>query len=155
MPPDLRIRPATRADLGTILSLEQAVFPLDAYPRAEFLYWLRRAPRRFLVAERDGRVIGYVITLVQGRAGHLISLAVDPAQRRQGIGQALVTHVLADLRRVGVPVLDLEVRPSNTAGRRFWEHFCFVPVGILPGYYPDGEDGVQMRLYVGMGVDEL
>jgi ribosomal-protein-alanine N-acetyltransferase len=151
MPPDLRIRPATRADLGAIVALEQAVFPLDAYPKGEFLYWLRRAPRRFLVAEQNGQVIGYVITFARGRAAHLVSLAIAPASRRQGVGRALVLHVLRDLRAAGVTVLDLEVRPSNMAGRRFWESFGFAPLDLLPGYYPDGEDGLHMRLYVGAG----
>jgi ribosomal-protein-alanine N-acetyltransferase len=151
MPPDLAIRPATRADLGAILALERAVFPLDAYSKGTFLYWLRRAPRRFLVAERDGVLIGYVITFVRGRTANLVSLAIDPAHRRQGWGRALVSHVLGDLRAAGVRVLDLEVRPSNTAGRRFWESFGFAPVGLLPGYYPDGEDGLHLRLRLGDG----
>jgi ribosomal-protein-alanine N-acetyltransferase len=146
MPPDLLIRPATRADLRAILALEAAVFPLDAYPKDEFVYWLRRAPAWFLVAEADGALIGYVITYVRGRAAHLISLAIDPAHRRQGRGRALVLHVLAALRAAGVTVLDLEVRPSNTAGLRFWESFGFSPVGLLSDYYPDGEAGLQMRL---------
>ena len=59
-------------------------------------------------------------------------------------------------------VLDLEVRPSNTAGLLFWEHFGFVPVGLLAAYYPDGEAGLQMRLRLspgdggeGMGAGEV
>lgn len=149
MQPDLHIRPATRADLGAILALEQAVFPLDAYPKDEFLYWLRRSPRRFLVAEADGALVGYVITYVRGRAAHLVSLAIAPASRRQGWGRALVTHVLQELRAAGVAVLTLEVRPSNPAGLGFWASFGFVPAGRLPGYYPDGEDGLRMRLDLG------
>lgn len=149
MLPDLGIRPATRADLGAILALERAVFPLDAYDRATFLYWLRRARRRFLVLEADDRLVGYVITHVQGRTANLVSLAIDPAHRRQGRGRALVTHVLRELAAAGVRVLDLEVRPSNTAGRRFWESFGFAPLGLLPAYYPDGEDGLRMRLRLG------
>ncbi len=154
MPPEFRIRPATRADLGAILALERAVFPLDAYPKEEFLYWLRRTPRRFLVIEAATGLIGYVITVVRGRAANLVSIAITPTVRRQGVGRTLVTHVLQELRAAGVTVLDLEVRPSNTPGLRFWESFGFAPVGLLPRYYPDGEDGLHMRLLLGDG-DEV
>ncbi len=155
MPPEFQIRPATRADLRAILALERAVFPLDAYSKDEFLYWLRRAPRRFLVVEADTGLIGYVITARRGRAANLVSIAIAAATRRQGVGRALVAHVLQELRTQGVTVLDLEVRPSNAPGLRFWESFGFAPVGVLPGYYPDGEDGLHMRLLLGDGVDEV
>lgn len=45
----------------------------------------------------------------------------------------------------GVTCISLEVRPSNSGARRFYEEAGFVEVGLRPGYYRDTkEDGIMM-----------
>jgi ribosomal protein S18 acetylase RimI-like enzyme len=69
------------------------------------------------VAELDGTVAGFVA----GTTAEITWMYVDPALQRQGVGRALVAHVLA---RATGPVR-LEVLDGNPA-RAFYERLGFV-----------------------------
>ncbi len=67
------------------------------------------------VAEKDGRVVGG--GMYMGREGRmsLTNLMVDPAYRRQGIGQALLLKRLERLKERGFPYVTAQVLDTNTA----------------------------------------
>jgi [ribosomal protein S18]-alanine N-acetyltransferase len=75
----------------------------------------------------------------------LLRIAVDPSLRRGGHGQSLLRHSEAQLARMGVTTLHLEVRVSNTAARLLYEADGWTPQGTRKAYYRDGEDAA---LYV-------
>jgi len=59
--------------------------------------------REFIVAERDGRVVGCVaVDVFWADLAEIKSLAVAPRQRRKGIGSLLVSEALADAGRLGI-----------------------------------------------------
>ena len=58
---------------------------------------LRRWGVRF-----DGRLVGVVALEVHGRHGLVRSLAVEPEARRRGFGGALLTHAVAEARKLGL-----------------------------------------------------
>ncbi|BDU74189.1 GNAT family N-acetyltransferase [Mesoterricola silvestris] len=70
----------------------------------------------------------------------LLRIAVDPAYRRGGQGRALLAHCQAELERMGVTSLHLEVRVSNAPARALYEREGWVARGVRRGYYRDGED---------------
>lgn len=72
----------------------------------------------------------------------LLRIAVAPAARRQGLGQALLRAAEADLRTAGIQHLHLEVRTSNGAARSLYEAEGWRLSGHRPRYYRDGEDAV-------------
>jgi len=74
-------------------------------------------------------------------AGHVTSLAVMPAYRRQGLAAALMDQLHHQLNtdRVG-----LHVRPSNQAATRLYERLGYRVHERIPSYYHDGEDGYYM-----------
>ncbi len=139
------IRPVDRADLLEVLRIERRCFsnpwPYDAFER------LLDAPA-FLVAERDGAVVGYVVadsTPNFGRdIGHVKDLAVRPDARGEGIGRALLASALGQLRVRGAAIVKLEVRESNEAARSLYASEGFEAIRRLPRYYPDGEDALVL-----------
>lgn len=70
----------------------------------------------------------------------LLRLAVDPSLRRGGHGRSLLRHSVAQLVRMGVTTLHLEVRVSNLAARRLYESDGWTAQGLRKAYYRDGED---------------
>ena len=56
----------------------------------------------FVIAEADGEVIGTAGIEAYGSVGLLRSLAVDTRQRGQGVGEALVNHVLTKAASYGL-----------------------------------------------------
>ena len=95
------IRPAEERDYPAIVELWARAEPDDQGVTVDVFRWIlgRAVPDRphpHLVAEDDGRVVGW--TLMRGLPGvdpAYLFLDVDPAHRRQGVGTALFESVLA------------------------------------------------------------
>ena len=132
------------ADLNRILEIEEQAFPKSPYDMAIFLnlYWLY--PETFWVYTLrtrgwvKGKILGYVVF---SRDGHIISIAVDPACRRKGIGKSLVDRAMS---YPGVRKLRAEVRASNTGAQAFYKRMGFRVVGTISNYYGD-EDALVMQ----------
>jgi len=144
-PVRLRVGPMTLDDLPAIHRIEEASFsvpwPDEAY-RSEI-----QANRlaSYLVVRTDDAVIAYGGIWLMVDEAHITTFAVDPAWRRQRVGETLLLALLdlAVARRAREATL--EVRLSNLPARRLYEKYGFRPVGLRPRYYSDnGEDALIM-----------
>ncbi len=144
------------ADASAVAAIEQAVFGREAWPRGAFAYLCEvlaaaRPPRgQIWVAEIEAyRVVGYAgieLSALGGEAD-LVNLAVEPAQRRRGIGRRLVRVAATYCRRRRVTLLWLRVRASNRGARAFYRKCGFRAVGRFGEYYDSPrEDAVLMAL---------
>lgn len=94
---------------------------------------IRSARGRIIVAEAEGRLIGYVLSEIQerkpiypaGRYGFISDLAVTLRWRRRGVGRELVGQVMNWFRQNGVTAIELFVLESNPASTAFWESMGF------------------------------
>jgi ribosomal protein S18 acetylase RimI-like enzyme len=86
-----------------------------------------------LVAEQEGKVVGYTYAGVEGwdymalrgPAGALYDIVVDPAHRAEGIGQALLERTLAALAARGAPRVVLSTAEQNGAAQRLFARAGF------------------------------
>jgi len=135
------IRPVTQSDMAGVYSVEKECFD-DPYP-VQFLDDLVEIQRnRFLVAVENGKVVGYSVGTSDG---HIMSVAVDPRHRRQGIGTRLLSAVIRQIMRNGTKEIYLEVRKGNTSAISFYERMGFRISSEIRHYYPDGEDAWVLR----------
>jgi ribosomal-protein-alanine N-acetyltransferase len=144
-PVRLVVEPMTLDDVPAIQAIEEASFttpwPPDAY-RSE-LRTNRMA--HYLVARVDGAIVGYGGMWLMVDEAHITTFAVDPAWRRQGIGERLLLAFLDIAIERDAHEATLEVRLSNLAARRLYEKYGFRPVGLRPNYYSDDrEDALIM-----------
>ena len=89
----------------------------------------------WMVAVDEGKVVGYVGSQSVLGWSDMMNLAVLPQYRKQGIGEALVTHLVQCLREKGAICLALEVRQSNEPAIRLYKKLGFAQVGVRPNYY--------------------
>ena len=103
------LRDAALADLERLVALEQRCFALDRISRRSFRHLLTKAHAFTLVAEQEGRLLGYGLVLQHRTtaAARLYSFAVDPAARRQGLGRRLLEALEAKARAAGAAELRL------------------------------------------------
>ena len=94
-----------------------------------------------VLASYDRVVAGFYAARLAGPESELLLLAVDPEQRRGGIGRALLDHWLVWARNAGASDFFLEMRADNPA-RRLYEQMSFAECGRRPDYYL-GHDGVR------------
>jgi ribosomal protein S18 acetylase RimI-like enzyme len=94
-------------------------------------------PELFLVAERDGEVVGTAMVGFDGHRGWVNYLAVAPAHRRSGYARALMARAEHELELRGCPKLNLQVRAGNDAVIGFYRSL---------GYTEDHAVGMGKRL---------
>jgi [ribosomal protein S18]-alanine N-acetyltransferase len=88
---------------------------------------------------------GMLLARVIGDEAEILTLAVEPRVRRQGVATALLTKALAETRSRGARSVLLEVSISNAAARALYGHAGFVEVGRRRRYYADGADALILR----------
>ncbi len=91
------------------------------------------------IARVDAAALGFALVRSVLDECELLLLAVDPAWRGRGVGEALLRDSLRMARRRGITSMNLEVRASNNAVH-LYEKTGFEYVHRRPGYYR-GNDG--------------
>ncbi len=132
-------------DLGAIETIERRSYPTP-WSRSMFASELAKPSSICLgaVDERD-RLVGYLIISRYVDAWHVMNVAVDPEQRRQGIARVLLERLFELTTGDGRRGYTLEVRVSNEHAVRLYEQAGFKPRGIRRGYYTDNrEDALIM-----------
>jgi ribosomal-protein-alanine N-acetyltransferase len=97
------------------------------------------------VAERDGAVVGFLVTRsVAPDEIEILNLAVSPTSRRQGVATALLTALLDGVHGN----IFLEVRESNAPARQLYESMGFAATGRRPSYYQNPQEaGIVMNFH--------
>jgi len=140
------IVPMTEAHLPEVLAIERASFP-SAWDEATFRTELGHDwSRCFVLVREGGAVIGNLIYWSIVGELELLNVATHPEHRGQGVGRALVAHMIDAGVRSGAHLATLEVRRSNAHAVALYERMGFATVAVRPGYYGDnGEDALVMQ----------
>ena len=142
----VRFRPMTTADLDEVMVIERTSFRFP-WSTGFFLQELQVACARSILAEIDGRIVGYVLFWMLPGALDIHNIAVHVDFRRRGIARVLLGHVVSEAKRQSNVRVMLEVRRSNIQAQKLYESLGFVATGIRKGYYSDdGEDALAMTL---------
>ena len=102
----------------------------------------------FLVAEREGELLGYVGMMYVLDEGYISNVAVAPDSRQRGIGHRLISALEAECLSRELSFATLEVRAGNEPAIALYSSHGFVPVGRRRGYYDKPvEDAILMTKY--------
>jgi len=142
------VRRARANDLQQLWAIEEGSFN-HPYSRAVIERLMNDYPEHFLVAEQEGKIVGYCVASAFGDNAHLISIAVMSGHRRIGMGTALLQGVIDGLIERGVQILRLEVKPQNNEAISLYLKFGFERVAVVPRYYQDGSAALKMQLRLG------
>jgi ribosomal-protein-alanine N-acetyltransferase len=139
---------ATPADVEAIADLEQECQGGDAWSAGLVSDGVTGAlpTVRYLVAKRDGGVVGYAVASFAGDIAELQRIGVAANARRLGVASALLDEVVAEAPATGANRLLLEVREDNAGALAFYADRGFVEIDRRPRYYRDGATAVVLRL---------
>jgi ribosomal-protein-alanine N-acetyltransferase len=139
------VRRAGVADLDAIHAIEVASFS-DPWSRSGLRDTILGGTATIVVAVSGDRVLGFAVLLAAADEAEIANVAVSFAERRRGVGAALVDHLLEVAASQRARTIHLEVRESNTAARALYAARRFREVARRRQYYrmPD-EDAVVMR----------
>jgi ribosomal-protein-alanine N-acetyltransferase len=136
----------TLADLDEVMAIERASF---AYPWSSrfFHQEFEVECARSILAELNGKIVGYVLFWLLPETVDIHNLAVIGEYRRRGVGRILLHKVIVEALTQSSARVTLEVRKSNLAAQKLYESAGFVATGVRKGYYSDdGEDALTMAL---------
>ncbi len=85
----------------------------------------------YFAARRDGRTVGVVGLEMAHGSCHIVSLAVDPEARRQGIGRALVTTGIEWAKHNGASSIWVDPLAKFEAAAKLLTGLGFQPAGLL------------------------
>lgn len=145
-PEGLVLRPMRWWDVAAVAELEVSAFPATAWSAESFWSELAGVPgtRHYLVAEVDGRLVGYAGLAVTPPDADIQTIAVAAAQRGQGVGAALLTRLLDEAQDRGCRRVFLEVAADNDAAQRLYERHGFTLGHRRRHYYGPDRDALVM-----------
>jgi ribosomal-protein-alanine N-acetyltransferase len=147
----IRLRSFQTRDLAGLHRLDQVCFPREiAYSRAELRYFLTHPKCSCWIAEQpEDKLAGFVIFERASRqghpVGHIVTLDIDPDERRRGLGTLLMQTAEEQLKQEGTDVLSLEVAENNPAARQFYRSLGFEVRGRIAKYYGGKVDAEVME----------
>jgi len=124
-----------------------------------FLDIHRNFPEAFVVAEVNGKVVGYIMCRLEHgfsetrrfslvKKGHIVSVAVLPEYRGAGIGNALAREALRAISKHKAEECFLEVRVTNDSAVNLYKKLGFSITRKVSRYYFDGADAYVMSIKI-------
>lgn len=108
---------------------------------------LLTSPQVVLITAPHGFALGRVIT----DEAELLTIAVHPDARRQGVGRKLLSDLIDRVAACGAEALFLEVSTRNDSAIALYRAAGFAETGRRKAYYSDGPhqvDALVMRLEI-------
>lgn len=138
---DVRIRPANELDLQAITEIDEKIgssYRPEVWER-RLAYYIRRDPDSSVVAEIEGKVVGFMLGEVRSGefgldepTGWVEVLGVDPSCRGLGIGQRLAEAMFEHFRRQGAGIVRTLVEAERGDLTRFFASLGFEAGRLLP-----------------------
>ncbi|MEM6687841.1 MAG: ribosomal protein S18-alanine N-acetyltransferase [Planctomycetota bacterium] len=144
-----------RRDMPAVLGIEQQAFEFS-WTEDDFIRCLRQRNCIGMVAEVDDEVVGFMIYELHKTRLHILNFAVSEANRRGGVGRAMVDKLLGKLTHERRNRIMLEVRETNLTAQLFFKSIGFRAVSVLRDFYEDSdEDAYLMQLRYRPTTEEL
>lgn len=100
-----------------------------------------------MIAERDDRVVGFMVYDLHKNRIHVHNFAVDPEFHRHGIGTQMVEKLESKLSQGKRTKLLLEVNETNLPAQLFFKHCGFKATNTLRGHYDDTPEDAYIMQY--------
>jgi ribosomal-protein-alanine N-acetyltransferase len=136
---ELRAPQRSRFVVARILVTEVENSPTPHASLRQYLKGLFGQPQR-ASGPIAGTIVGHAGIMRTPTHGHITTLAVSPAHRRQGVGELLLLALIEQAYDLGVRRLELEVRASNTQAQSLYTKYGFVATHIEEHYYPNNDE---------------
>jgi len=137
------IQSAAPAHAAALAAIHTTAFPRNEAWGADAISLQLALPGALgLIDERGGMLLARVVA---GEA-EVLTLAVAPDARRQGIAAGLLRAAVAEIAGRGGSAVFLEVGVGNAAARALYQGFGFIQVGRRRRYYADASDAIVLRL---------
>ncbi len=143
---DVQIRWMIRRDMSEVLEIERGSFEF-AWTEEDFLSCLRQRNCIGMVAERQERIVGFMIYELLKTQLHLLNFAVGPNSRGMGVGTQMVSKLIGKLSQQRRQEIILEVRETNLIAQKFFRSVGLQATGVMRHHYIDTDEDAYVMKY--------
>lgn len=142
---DIEITSLNIEHINSIITIDCLSFPTP-WSKDSFIKEIENNKfARYVVAKKNGAVVGYAGMWLILDEGHITNIAVHPEHRGIGIGNLLLEALIKICKKEASVSMTLEVRKSNIIAQNLYKKYGFVEDGIRKNYYADNkEDAIIM-----------
>ena len=132
-------------DIDDVLYIEKKTFSTPWTRHSFEMEITNNLLSTYIVAELDGKVVGYAGMWTIIDEGHITNIAVDERYKGMSIGNNLLVGLIKHCVKIGIYKMTLEVRKSNLVAINLYKKYGFTEEGIRKDYYVDEkEDAIVM-----------
>jgi len=136
-------------DIPVLATYEKELFPYSPWSTAQFKEEFAGIPTtRFMSVAEDGNtIVGYcgVFVPAPGIEADILTVAVLPAYRRQGIAKEFMRQIEEYAVHRQASAMMLEVELSNESAIKLYESLGYMKISVRMDYYGPGKDAHVMR----------
>ena len=129
----MKLRAADASDAVALAKVHAAAFAAPWPPEA--FVELLNSPGVFALVAVDRAPVGLILMRAIAGEAEVLTLAVEPTHRRQGLGRALLQAGLDGALAAGAEAVFLEVAADNPAALALYREAGFEAAGHRAGYY--------------------
>lgn len=133
------IRDMKLEDIDGVYEVEKSCFS-DPWSKESFKKEIQNNLAKYLVAEVENKVVGYVGAWFIVDEAHITNVAVSPQYRGQKIGDKIIKSFIDECVKNEMQAMTLEVRVSNTVAQNLYKKYGFKLGGIRKEYYSDNKE---------------
>jgi ribosomal-protein-alanine N-acetyltransferase len=139
------IRNMTLDDIDDVIEIEKMAFTTPWSKESFRLELTRNMLAKYIVAEKDKKVVGYGGMWLILDEAHITNIAVNKNFRGVGVGNVILDGLINICKDRSIRFMTLEVRKSNEIAKSLYKKYGFEESGTRPGYYSDNnEDAIIM-----------
>lgn len=142
----VRIRWMIRRDMPEALAIEEASFEFP-WTEEDFVRCLRQRNCIGMVAERNDKIVGFMIYELLQSELHVLNFAVKKEYRRLGVGSQMMEKLVSKLSYGRRDRIVLEVRETNLDAQLFFKKQNFRAIDVLRDYYEDTIEDAYLMQY--------
>jgi ribosomal-protein-alanine N-acetyltransferase len=147
------VRLATRGDARVIAELSRDCVEQGlawSYTESRVLKAILSQTANVAIAGEQDRLLAFGIMDYGDTTAHLVLLAVQPGQRRRGLGRHVLNWLEKSAVTAGIELIRLEVRLDNDQGVAFYQRLGYAATCRVPGYYQGRIDAIRMEKRLGL-----
>ena len=135
-----------RRDMPEVLQIERESFEFP-WVDEDFIRCLRQRNCIGMVAEHEGRVVGFMIYELHRTRIHVLNFAVGKLYQRLGVGSQMMAKLIAKLSVQRRSRIVLEIRETNLDAQLFFRENGFRAVSVLHNFYDDTPEDAYLMQY--------
>jgi len=121
----------------------------ERYDTNLFTYFYETFPQGFIVAEKNHKIIGFLIGIkTTGTKAKIVMFSVDTNFQGKKIGLKLLKEFIKTSIQENIKTIDLAVQTNNIKAINFYEKQGFKKIEKIKEFYQNKEDAYIMRLYL-------